>query len=307
MQLVHRLPSLARLAVDNAQVYQPSWNLAAARSSSMTELSVTHFDIDHDWLAHVLRVPRALRKFTLSVGGVANTDGGMPMMSKAVVGRSLWKHRKTLTHVDVDLSIFTHDSDRVEEEEDLDRAPSDWELRLYGADYLGIHRDLAAAASSPSDDDAPPLYSAYGHTIGYFREFPVLAHLAMSIRTLLGNKRIPLASDDDASDASDAPASPESAGASSTLAAMLPASLESLTLYGYVRGDDASLDAQVDDLMRRKGRAALSKLRDVRGVEETVEDIQMIFGDEPEGEEGLWQGLKRDLSWTKVGKEDKKV
>ncbi|ATY59215.1 hypothetical protein A9K55_003377 [Cordyceps militaris] len=304
LQLVHRLPSLARLAVDNAQVYQPSWNLAAARASSMTELSITHFDIDHDWVARVLRVPRALRKFTLSVGGVANTDGGMPMMSKAVVGRSLWKHRKTLTHVDVDLSIFTHDSDRVEEEEDLDRAPSDWELRLYGADYLGMDRDLAAAASFPSNDDAPPPHSAYGHTIGSFREFPVLANLAISIRTLLGNKRIPLASDDDASDA---PASPEPANASSALAAMLPASLESLTLYGYVRGDDASLDAQVDDLMRRKGGAALPKLRDVRGVEETVEDIQMIFGDEPEEEEDLWQGLKRDLSWKKVSEEDKKV
>ncbi|KAJ6790365.1 hypothetical protein PWT90_09103 [Aphanocladium album] len=306
LQLVHRLPSLARLAVDNAQVYQPNWNLTAARTSSMTELSITHFDIDHDWVARMLRVPRALRKFTLSVGGVANTDGGMPMMSKAVVGRSLWRHRKTLTHVDVDLSIFTHDSGRVEEEEeeDLDCAPSDWELRLYGADYLGMDRDLAAAASSPGDDDAPPPHSAYGHTIGSFREFPVLMHLAISIRTLLGNKRIPLASDNNASDA---PANPEPAGAPSALAAMLPASLESLTLYGYVRGDDASLDAQVDDLMRRKGGAVLPNLMDVRGVEETVEDIQMIFGDEPQEEEDLWQGLKRDLSWKKVGEEDKKV
>lgn len=277
LQLVHRLPALQRFSADNAQIYQPNWNLAVPGTSGMTELSITHFDIDHEWVALMLGVPRALQKFTLSVGGVSNTDGGMPMMNKAVVGRSLWSHRKTLTHLDVDLSIFTDDSDRFDEEEDGE--PSDWELKQFGAEYLRMDRDLAAATPSNDDDAAPPV-AAYGHTIGSLRDFPVLKHLSISIRTLLGNKTL----------------TPTSGA---FLADMLPPSLESLTLYGYVRGEDEALDAHVDDLMSRKGEV-LGALVEVKGVEETEEDVRMTFGEEPEDEEDLWQGIERDLGWKEA-------
>lgn len=286
MQLVHRLPSLQRFAVDNAQVYQPNWNLAVPGTSSMTELSITHLDIDDGWVKKMLSIPRALESFTLSVGGVVNTDGGMPMMSKAVVSQSLWRHRHTLKRLDIDLSIFTHDWDSHDEEDEGD---DDWEVEQYGADYLRMDRELAATRAAQDGGDVslpsspvPPPDSVFGKIIGKptgktissFREFRKLTHLSISVRTLVG-ARPPF-----------------------RLADVLPSSLEYLCLYGYIRGQDHELDAHIADFVERKAEL-LPKLVEMRGVDKTVDDIELIFGSEPH-EETMWQGIERDLTWKEA-------
>ncbi len=79
----------------------------------------------------------------------------------------------------------------------------------------------------------------------------------------------------------------------------LPPSLEYLCLYGYVRGLSVDVDAQVDELMARRA-ARLPRLAEIRGVDETVEDLAARYGGGEPSEETLWQRPEIDLDWVRA-------
>jgi hypothetical protein len=77
----------------------------------------------------------------------------------------------------------------------------------------------------------------------------------------------------------------------------LPASLESLRIYGYSRGESSIHDDHVDELMEKMGEC-LPKLKNIEGLEETIEVVKNRTTDVEE--EDLWERPHVDIDWLKA-------
>lgn len=76
-------------------------------------------------------------------------------------------------------------------------------------------------------------------------------------------------------------------------------------MYGYVKGETRLMDKQVAELMEKKGER-LPKLKEVRGVGETVPAMQDLYAAERDGKGQTvrkavyYKRPKRDFGWLRV-------
>ncbi|KAM5357308.1 hypothetical protein ACJZ2D_016394 [Fusarium nematophilum] len=76
---------------------------------------------------------------------------------------------------------------------------------------------------------------------------------------------------------------------------ILPPSLKHLCLYGYEKGESAYVDGEIEELLEKKAER-LPDLKEVRGVDEMVEDTNVMYGDEQEE----YERPERSFDWVRV-------
>lgn len=286
-QYFHRLPALEAVVMEGVQEYQADRSFFVPRTGNMRTIHMSHSDVSGGMLGKILSIPKALEDFRFSIGGLWSTDGGLPLISAAELGRDLRLSRHTLRVLDLDLGIIRLGDDRWDEDDyddkdEVEAALHQYELKRYGDEYMRMDMDISGEA--PPDVDGPQGRSI----VGSLHVFVAMTHLSINIGALMG------------------PSEYQQEGSQQQqqrlirsppfrLVDALPPNLEYLCLYGYVRGTNPDVDQHVDDLLARMAER-LPKLKELRGVSEMEPSLGDLY-DENMDEEELWRRPERDFGW----------
>ncbi|KAM0428904.1 hypothetical protein ACHAPT_006704 [Fusarium lateritium] len=287
----NQLPEFRELIADAVEEYQNMPLPVEPGSSNVDKIEIRHSDVRTKTMVTVLEAPRALREFTFSLGGMVNTEASTPGVVTKAVGEALALHKETLEKLDLDLSMG---SDSSSPWPDPKEGQKPW------PECLMEPKDDEEYGDEEEEDKGPDrptriLYSGPpGTTLGSLADFHALTHLSINPGALLTptergvNYLRPLKS---------RPAR--------HLIDLLPPNIEYLCLYGYVKGDTRLMDKQVSELMEKKGER-LPKLKEVRGVEETVPDMEGLYGEKMDGwgvilrKREEYKRPERDFGWVRV-------
>ncbi|KAH7367897.1 hypothetical protein B0T11DRAFT_326125 [Plectosphaerella cucumerina] len=293
LRCFHRLPALESFSMDAVIQEQDTLRFSyPSRTGSLKHLHITRVDISSTVLAAMIRLPRTLESFTLSMGGFYSTDGGSSMMYLKTLGKALREHKMTLRVLDLDLGDSGTGNNPEEEgggpDDDDDEEEDD------EADYMDEWYQLDLADSSgprwtyelPNGNDGP-----FGMGIGSLKSFTALRHLSIDPHTLLGWKQqvytYEAGMEPYYRDVFDPPF---------RLIDALPQGLEVLKLRGYTPKKDATVDGNIRELMRLKGER-LPNLRLVEGVGEETEVETDLSSHTADGEP--WQQPNKNLNWVR--------
>ncbi|RFN54069.1 hypothetical protein FIE12Z_1666 [Fusarium flagelliforme] len=244
IQCIHRLPALESVSMDSVEEYQLNHDFFVPGTGNMTKIVLAGCDISDHVMATIISIPKALREFKVSLGGLWTIDGGRDELRVQYVREALTVHKNCLRVLDLSLgaevSLYVSDSDPEELESEEEREELEYEeeqVRIQHLDY-GLERlplDKAISVRPDFEWKRP-----HGATIGSFHDFPHLRRLSVSMAVL------PYQSP-------------------SRLIDGLPPSLEYLCLCGYTRGENSNVDENVDELMEKKGEK-LPRLTVIEGV-----------------------------------------
>ncbi|KAJ4328328.1 hypothetical protein N0V84_001199 [Fusarium piperis] len=288
-----QLPEFRELIGDALEEYQVDSLPLEPGSSNVDKIEITHSNMYTETMVAVLEAPRALRELTLSLGGMFNRDGSSHWVVSKEIGEALVRHRETLEKLDIDLSMGSESNTPWP---DLKEGQKSWPKPFTDSnDDEEYEDDDDEEEDKGAEKPLRILYSGPSHTtLGSLADFHALKHLSINLGTLLTptergvNYLRPLKSK---------PAR--------RLIDLLPPNIESLCLYGYVKGETRLMDKQVAELMEKKGER-LPKLKEVRGVEETVPDMQDLYAQKRDRrgqtvrKEVYYKRPKRDLGWLRV-------
>jgi hypothetical protein len=290
-----QLPEFKELVTDAVEEYQVESLPVGPGSSNVDKIQITHSDVETETMVTILKAPRALREFTLWLGGMYNRDGSSSHVVSKEIGEALALQKETLEKLDLDLSIGL---DSRSPWPDLKEGQKPWPESL--ADPNDVTGDEEYEDEDEEEDngaDKPRrilYYGPPGTTLGSLADFHTLNHLSIDPGTLLTptergvNYMRPLKSK---------PAR--------RLIDLLPPNIESLCLYGYVKGKTRLMDKQVAELMEKKGER-LPKLKEVRGVEETVPGMHDLYAEKRDEsyqivrKHGQYKRPERDFGWLRV-------
>ncbi|KAJ4267065.1 hypothetical protein NW762_003163 [Fusarium torreyae] len=287
LQLIHRLPALESVTLEAIQEYQANRYFFVPRTGNMKKLEITHCDISGHLLAIIISIPKTLEELKLSLGGLRYTDGGRPLVRPHQIAKALAAQKGSLRALDIDLDFVVQDTINKwwdsSEDNDNDNGGTESDFDDYGRDRLASDRAIGSKHEIGISEA-----KEYGRTIGSLHDFSHLAHLSISVITLLGSydnyeppyrllKPPPF-----------------------RLVDALPPSLEYLCIYGYIRGQNPDTDDHIDELLAKKGEK-LPKLQIIKGVDEHVPSMRDVFGtdDEPDVD-NLYQRKTLDLDWKPV-------
>ncbi|KAM7185083.1 hypothetical protein V8F20_011948 [Naviculisporaceae sp. PSN 640] len=173
-----RLPALRTYSADCVAEFQPAREVAPPGSAhGVTRISIANADVSGDMLGTIIRVPRALEEFTLSLGGLTYNKGGTALVNPKTLGKCLLEQKGTLKSLDLDVAaiIGSHKEEAEEQMDDND----------YGKDEY-FRLDEQAGNGRPLRSFDLPNTRRYGLTIGSLHDFEALEHLAISVDLMLG-------------------------------------------------------------------------------------------------------------------------
>ncbi|KAJ5642753.1 hypothetical protein N7490_006753 [Penicillium lividum] len=254
LNLVRRLPALKSVSFTLV-----SWNNEAGlppppKSANYNDISFTHSNLAESEICYIIDSSKALRKFTYTIGGRAQPEGGKASVALTPIIRCLWRHRHHLEELDLDVEdnvswgeLYGNEglesTEGIEVDEDTEYEEV-WEGEM---DELDMKLEAPPANISLAD-------------------FPKLRSLSIGVHTLCFLARgIGL----DQLDAK-----------SFSLIHTLPASLQSLRLYGKGEGADKILNRRncqpnldVDTLLEKlvaEKDARLPMLRTIEGFDPVI-------------------------------------
>ncbi|KAH6664816.1 hypothetical protein F5X68DRAFT_177460 [Plectosphaerella plurivora] len=281
MRCFHRLPALESVEMDAVMDYQRvTRNLFPPITGSFKSLHVTHADMGASMLGIMMRIPRTLEEFVLSVGGLRHPDlGGPSSMRFKTLGKCLFEHRNTLRVLDLDIDRQCG-TQRPEDDDQSGDAYAEEEC--YKDEFFHIDKAENTRPMWPEQlEDSRP----FGFGIGPLDQFTALTHLSIGLDALLGWS----------------PQHKTTRGgdfvAPFRLVEGLPSSVESLRIYGYTRGESTTLDDHLDELTA-KMHQRLPNLKHVEGLEERIE-VMKDRSSEAE-EEDLWERPDVDIDWVRA-------
>ncbi|KAJ5929194.1 hypothetical protein N7454_007042 [Penicillium verhagenii] len=255
LNLVRRLPALKSVSFSLA-----SWNNEAGlppppKSANYSEISFTHSNLagNESEMCYIIDSSKALRKFTYTIGGRAQPEGGKVSVSFTSIIRCLWRHRHHLEELDLDVEdnvswaeIYGNEGLESTEGIEMDEDTEYEELWEGEMEELDMNLETPPANISLAD-------------------FPNLKGLGLGVHTLcflargIGPGRL---------DAK-----------SFSLVHTLPASLQSIRLYGKGDGDSAldlrnhHPDLDVDTLLEKlvaEKDARLPTLKTIEGFDPVI-------------------------------------
>ncbi|RSL81456.1 hypothetical protein CEP51_005814 [Fusarium floridanum] len=291
----NQLPEFKELVADAVEEYQVEALPVEPGSSNVDKIEITHSNVYTKTMVTILKAPRALREFTLWLGGMSNRDGSSCWVVTKEIGEALATQKETLEKLDLDLSMG---SDSDSPWPDLKEGQKPWPESLTDPNDVKEDEEYEDEDEEEDNEADKPRRIFYsgptGTTLGSLADYHALKHLSINPGTLLTptergiNYLRPLKSK---------PAR--------RLINLLPPNIESLCLYGYVKGESRLMDKQVKELMEKKGER-LPKLKEVRGVEETVPDMHDLYGEKRDEnylvvrKDGQYKRPKRDFGWLRV-------
>lgn len=262
LRCFHRLPALRTISMDAVMEYQGITKYAfPPRTGTFKALHITHVDISGLMIGTMIRIPRALEEFTLSLGGLWSTDGGHSCITLKTIGKCLLEHKDTLRRLDLDVGDIVWYNEPGEEDEREDY--SEMMLSDNGPDdeYLDEWDRI------DEEETAGPQWSfelkdtrTYGLGIGSLHDFTALTHLSTSVNHIIGWDQGPGHND---------PLIKPWFKAPFRLVDALPPSLEELRIYGYVRGDDPIVDGHLEELVKKQAQR-LPKLKAIIGLDSGI-------------------------------------
>ncbi|EAW12413.1 uncharacterized protein ACLA_063830 [Aspergillus clavatus NRRL 1] len=285
LNLVRRLPAIDSVRLDAITDPEESSVRPPSRSANYTKIVIRNSSIDYHYLTDAIDSAKRLKEFTFSVGGHASIDGSFRLFYPDAVFGSLLLHRNTLEHLDLDVDgeiplresfdpslgqYFFADDDpgRNEEEYQFEWEEEPEELRK-------VEQKSAEKGDSPSSCS--------------LRSFVQLKHLSLGIHLLYYFARGICAE--------------QLADGAFSVVDQLPPSLESLCIYGYIKGMKPPLDelpadlfdTEMAKLMAEKDQK-LPLLRVIEGIDTTIENAKTIDNlNEQENE--VWE-RESDCEWT---------
>lgn len=285
-QYFHRLPAIQSVVAEGVQEYQANLQVFVPRTGNIKKIHIGYADASVDMLATIIRIPKALEEFKLSLGGLWSTDGGLPVIVPSTLGKSLFQHKDTLKVLDLDIEIALNcmsGRGRSSDEEDNAERDKDLAEMCEKNEYFRLDRETSL---NPLWTQDPPDTRSYGHTIGSLHDFKAMTHLSIGMKALMG----PVSGWQAPFRLAEQPPA--------RLIDALPRSLEYLCFYGYTKGSNEDIDGQVQELMEKRAER-LPLLKEVRGVDEMVLDMGSIYSEDCD-EDDLWERPERDLGWVEV-------
>ncbi|KAM0555773.1 hypothetical protein ACHAPJ_006169 [Fusarium lateritium] len=266
-----RLPAMETLTMEGVTEYEIE-GLVSPGTSNIKNIYLSHVDISGSTLGMVIRAPKALEEFKVSIGGLWQMEPGRFSIRPQTLGKSLLQHRHTLRVLELDISDFDYREVNSWEDDALK------ELEQKGEKYYQLDKASSSLPFWLKDvpDDRP-----YGSTIGSLYDFDALTHLSLSLSALLG----PLYGFQDPP---------------FRLVDALPPNLEYFCLYGYVKGENKEVDDHIEVLMQHK-RERLPHLIKIEGIDETVMGVSTTYaGGEQKDEKDLWKWPERNWEWVEA-------
>lgn len=231
IRLFHRLPAIESISVRDIG-YDPEGRTALPPgTSNLRNISIYNADISSSMLATVIRLPKALESFTVSIGDWETHDGGYSLMFPKTLGKALLGQKSSLRVLDVDVDEYLRPGMRAEEEDDSDpdaREHLEGEFKWQRDKYWKL--DEAVSSGEPLLTKDLPDTRRYGTTIGSLQDFVALKQLRIGVNLLLGVE----------------------GKAPFSLVEALPPNLESLHVLRYVAGVNKEHDSQIRTLMERR-------------------------------------------------------
>ncbi|KAH6898014.1 hypothetical protein B0T10DRAFT_577479 [Thelonectria olida] len=290
-QYFHRLPAIHSITIDGVMEYQAARETFVPRTGNMRKIQIEHADVSSGMLCIIILIPKALEELRLSLGGLWNPDGGVPMMILRDLGKALLEHRKTLRVLDLDIDYALHNGrvSWMEEGKDDDESTimdglMDREDEDYGLEYLRLDRESSRDTIQYRET---PDARKYGLTIGSLHDFTALTHLSIGMKALMGPRESDLR-----------PPFHLVEQPPFRLIDALPPNLEYLCLYGYEKGSNKDLDDHVEELLKKKNER-LPRLREIDGIDKVVLDLGSIYS-EDDKEEDRWVRPKREFRWEEA-------
>jgi len=254
-----RLPAMRTYSAEAMVEYQVEREIAPPGSSeSITKIRITNSDVSADLVGTMIRIPRALEEFTLSMGGLSHTKGGGPVVNPKTLGKCLLEQKGTLKVLDLDVACFLGRFREEAEEEMEEDEEDDGEDDYVKDEYFRL--DEQAGNGKPLRSFDLPNTRRYGLTIGSLHDFEALEHLAISVRLMVG----PVVFDDGFSGTEGKTVIPPF-----RLVDGLPRNLKSLHLYDYVVGECPLADEHVGEL-KSKMAERFPFLTEVKGLDEPL-------------------------------------
>ncbi|CAM1508985.1 Fc.00g027240.m01.CDS01 [Cosmosporella sp. VM-42] len=292
---IHRLPAIESIEMEGVAAYQSYRDLFVPQSSNIKKMRIGHADIPSSLIGTIIRIPRGLEEFSLSLGGLWSIDGGHSQVYTKTIGKALLEQKETLRvlDLDIDADLLGYDNPRTENgrrhegedgtrEEDLEKYDGHRNKMYMNADgYFRLDRQIS---SSPLWTAGLPDTRKYGYTIGSLHDFTALTHLSIGIKALMGYRGLngpPCLAEQPPFRFIDA----------------LPPKLEYFCLYGYTKGEIPDIDEHVEELMEKKSER-LPLLRELKGIDELVEDVATAYADVEEDD--LWEKPMKNLDWVKA-------
>lgn len=283
----HRLPAIYSFVMEGVCEYQANRNLFVPHTSNnIKRIHIGHAEMSSERLGMIIRIPKSLEELTVSLGGLWNTDGGLPMMFLKTVGKCLLEQKETLRVLDLDIDIAVKYCDPDYKKEDV---IDEERYQRQKDEYYYLDE---AVNNRPLWSNQLPNTREYGYTLGSLHDFKAMTHLSIGMKALLGRNVM----------LEYAPPFHLIEQPPFRLIDALPPNLEYLCLYGYTKGAKEEIDSHVEEFMEKKAER-LPLLKQVRGIDETVVDLASTFSiDGPE--EDLWKrsegNLERDLNWISL-------
>lgn len=281
-RLFHRLPAVQSIDVGGVSEDDAGsgWCMHPPHTANFDTIHIEHSDFSSTFLATLIGAPKALRNFSMSVGGRGTLDGGFSDIQPQELGRALYLQKNTLESLDLDVDECVYERHEETGYEIAANAEEEaHKLEYHNADAWFVID--AADSPGPFPLSQAPLTRTYGSTIGSLHDFTALTHLAIGIKTLLGTAGEP----------------------PFKLVDALPKSLQSLLLRGYEKGVNTVHDAHVEELMNNR-ETVLPNLREVLGVDVVIPSSTLV-DDINEAEEiggVFWEPETKDTDWLEVAK-----
>ncbi|KAK4445287.1 hypothetical protein QBC34DRAFT_165623 [Podospora aff. communis PSN243] len=130
----YKLPAVRTLSMEGFEDYQADYEDFPIRMSEIRRVHIGHCDMSWSMVGRVLGIPRVLEEFSYSSFGLMNTDGGCSTVSHESVGKGLYKRRKELRRLDLDMSVCAggEEEDGEGKEEDDSSSPREYPSRSIG-------------------------------------------------------------------------------------------------------------------------------------------------------------------------------
>ena len=298
----HRLPVITSVTMDGVAEYQSARDLFVPQTSNIRKIHIGHADMPSSLIGTIIRIPKRLEEFSLSLGGLWSIDGGHSEVFTKTVGKCLLEQKETLRVLDLDIdgdlldydpnlpgSTYGRNYEKEDgtHEEDIEQYDGDVREMYKNVDeYFRLDRQISGSSLWTT---GLPDTRKYGYTIGSLHDFTALTRLSIGICALMGYRR------------TGKPPRCLAEQPPFRLIDALPPSLEYLCLYGYTKGEVPDVDEHVDELMEKRAER-LPLLKEVRGVDEMVEDVATAFpnAEFSNDEDALWEKTYRRLDWIEA-------
>ncbi|OOQ86319.1 hypothetical protein PEBR_21869 [Penicillium brasilianum] len=256
LNLVRRLPALKSVSFSLASWKNEAGLPPPPKSANYSEISFTHSNLagNESEMCYIIDTSKALRKFTYTIGGRAQPEGGKVCVTLTSIVRCLWRHRHHLEELDLDVEdnvswTEIYGNEGLESTEGIERDEDTEYEELWEGEMEELDMNL----------ETPPANISLA-------DFPNLKSLGLGVHTLCFLAR---------------GIGPDRLDAKSfSLVHTLPASLQSIRLYGKGEDGDPTLDPgnhqpdlDVDTLLEKlvaEKDARLPMLKTIKGFDPVI-------------------------------------